>query len=88
MWWNKPKPEFDPVDHLRGTLKQTTAIAEAENLGKRAWRISVMNAMLAEEFRHPARRRYRWSVSELSQLSGVEIQTVREREEDEAANSR
>lgn len=86
MWWRKRKPDFDSVGHLSRTLAQSNAIVEAEHAGKKAWRISVINAMLAEEFRHPARRRYRWSVSELSQLSGVEIQTVREREEDEANN--
>jgi hypothetical protein len=72
MWWSrKAKPEFDAVAHLRGTLAQTTAILEAEQAGKRAWRILVVNGMLAEEFRHPARRRYRFSVTELAQLSGI-----------------
>jgi hypothetical protein len=71
MWWRKPKPEFDAVGHLRGTLAQSKAIAEAEQAGMRAWRILVVNAMLADEFRHPARRRYRFTVPELAQLSGV-----------------
>ena len=86
MWWRKRKPDFDSVGHLSRTLAQSNAIVEAEHAGKKAWRISVMNAMLAEEFRHPARRRYRWSVSELSQLSGVEIETMSERESHEDLN--
>lgn len=88
MWWSKPKPEFDSVGHLRHTLAQTNAIVEAEHQGRKAWKISVVNAMLAEEFRHPSRRRYRWNVSELSQLSGVEIETMSEREAREVDNSR
>jgi hypothetical protein len=86
MWWSKPKPEFDSVAHLRGTLAQTNAIVDAEHQGRKAWRISVVNGMLAEEYR-AGPRRYRWSVSELSQLSGVELQTISERE-NETANSR
>jgi len=86
MWWNRPKPEFDAVGHLRGTLAQSNAIVEAEHAGIKAWRISVVNGMLAEEYR-AGPRRYRWSISELSQLSGVEIQTVSERE-NEITNSR
>ena len=78
MWWSKPKSDFDAVAHLRDTIAQGKTIIEAEHAGRKAWRISVVNGMLAEEFRHPDGRRYRWSVSELSQLSGVEIERMSE----------
>ena len=79
MWWSKPKSDFDAVAHLRGTIAQGKAIMEAEHAGRKAWRLSVVNAMLAESYRG-APRQYRWSRSELSQLAGVEIQTVSERD--------
>lgn len=41
----------------------------AEEEGKRAWRMLVVNGMLANQFRQP--RQYRWRPSELAQLAGV-----------------
>ena len=66
MWWSRKT-----VIELR--------IEQARQDGLKAWRLSVVNAMLAESYRG-APRQYRWSRSELSQLAGVEIQTVSERD--------
>jgi hypothetical protein len=63
MWWSKPKPEFAVTISLG--KKQLKDIAEAEHAGRKAWRISVVNAMLAESYRNGPRR-YRWSISDLS----------------------
>ena len=65
-----------------GRTKQSESVMLIERArldGIKAWRISIMNAMLAEDYRG-AKRRYRWSRSELSQLCGVDIQTVNERD--------
>lgn len=70
MWWSRK-------DELK--LRREQALQD----GIKAWRISVVNAMLAETYHNRADfpRPYRWSISELSQLSGVEIQTVSEHEQ-------
>lgn len=83
MWWSKAKPD-DSLAMFKEVMAQVGAIAEAEHAGRKAWRISVMNYMLAHEYRHIRGRRYRWNVSELSQLSGVEIERLSERHEREA----
>jgi hypothetical protein len=77
-WWNrKPKEaERDWMADFCASLQQGEAIVKAEHDGRRAWRILVMNDMLADNFRHPSRRRYRFTMHELSQLSGVSIENM------------
>lgn len=64
-------PEPDYMKIFGASLNQGEAILAAENDGRKAWRIFVVNEMLAEEFRHPSRKRYRFTPTELAYIAGV-----------------
>lgn len=77
MWWHRSKPD-DSVDQLRAVFAQMKKLTEAENDGRAAWRISIVRDMLADEFRKPGGRRYRWREDELAHLSGARLETMSE----------
>jgi hypothetical protein len=63
-------------------VEQKLVIERAKHEGLKAWRLCVVNAMLADMYHNKEEypRPYSWSRSELSQLAGVDIQTVSERD--------
>ena len=72
MKWPWSQPDFNFEKEKNHALE----IVKAEDEGRRAWKILVVNAMLAEQF---LRKKpwYHWTERELAQLADVPLESLK-----------